>query len=769
MKKIILCQLAVMLLACKMQAAQADQTDVRVVSQTAGATPFISLLTVGANDVDALRRVQFTVLPKPRSVTRPLSSVYTMAYLDGRGYVHKSAGEFVLPVFGLYSGFENTVSLNYFFSDGSVKTETIKIATAAFEHVCDFDSPKVFQARTRNTELSFDYMIVGTACTNHCPIILDTDGAVRWVGTVGSSNHAMRLYDNAVYQPHGTQLFRNELDGTVTLLADYRSRGVTGFHHNIDIGREGLIVDVDTDKYVESVNLEVDPEGNVLRSWAIGDIISAAMRNGGDDPSQFVKTAKGRYDFEAPEDWFHNNSTTYRKADDTLLVSSRENFVIALDYDTKQLKWIFGDKSKQWYQFPSLQRFALQPGPDTLPPDGQHALSIASDGNLLLLDNGRQSEHHSPRGPNRYSAARKYSLDLTAKVATQVWQYPENSQIFTPVCSSIYEDQPLNYLVDYSVVGGFSGSEYAELIGLTPSGQKVFDYGYRTYACEDAYRALPVHLERVVYDLAQPVNANSKNLRLANVSARCSLQGGDDVAIAGFIITGNQSKHVIVRALGPSLPLPISSVVNDPTLELHDAAGNLIEFNNNWTTGPRVDAIRAAGLDPHDERESAIERELAPGKYTAIVRGLNRAAGISLLEVYDTTPDTDSKLGNISARSFVSSNDKVLIGGVIVRGSFPKQVLFRAVGPSLHDAGVANALGDPTLALYNADGAMISSNDNWQEAPNANRIQASGLAPTKPAEAVILIPLNAGNYTATVRSAHEGSAGTALVEAYQLD
>ena len=126
----------------------------------------------------------------------------------------------------------------------------------------------------------------------------------------------------------------------------------------------------------------------------MADIISAAMIAGGDDPSQFV--------FPTPTDWFHNNGATYNRADDSLIVSSRENFVICLDYKTSAIKWILGDPTKKWYQFPSLRKFALTVAPGSLPPIGQHAPSITFDQNLLLFDNGQNSHFsESSRGSTR--------------------------------------------------------------------------------------------------------------------------------------------------------------------------------------------------------------------------------------------------------------------------------------------------------------------------------------------------------------------------------
>jgi arylsulfate sulfotransferase len=86
------------------------------------------------------------------------------------------------------------------------------------------------------------------------------------------------LFENAFYvTSEGTSLLRTEFDGVTAVVANYSGIGVTGFHHNIDPGREGMIIDVNTVDQTESVNLEVDAAGNVLRTWNLADIISGAV------------------------------------------------------------------------------------------------------------------------------------------------------------------------------------------------------------------------------------------------------------------------------------------------------------------------------------------------------------------------------------------------------------------------------------------------------------------------------------------------------------
>ncbi len=191
-------------------------------------------------------------------------------------------------------------------------------------------------------------MLVRGTC-DVSPVILDTDGEVRWISPFNTSQvitASSGFFRNAVYVTRDSFLYRVDLDGTVTQLADYASLGVVNFHHNIDRGKFGIILDADTTAYAESDNLEVDESGAVLKAWNMADIISAAMLAGGDDPSQFV--------FPAPADWFHNNAVAYKRSNDSLIVSGREDFVISLDYQSLAIQWILGDKTKKWFEFPSL-------------------------------------------------------------------------------------------------------------------------------------------------------------------------------------------------------------------------------------------------------------------------------------------------------------------------------------------------------------------------------------------------------------------------------
>jgi len=255
---------------------------------------------------------------------------------------------------------------------------------------------------------------------------------------------------------------------------------------------------------------------------------------------------------------------------------------------------------------------------------------------------------------------------------------------------------------------------------------------------------------------------------LANISTRVNVGVNDAVLIGGFIVRGAGPKRMILRAIGPSLAeAGVSGAMANPTLELHDSTGAMIATNGDWQTSAQAGEISASGLAPRNPLESAILATLQPGNYTAIVRGTNNTTGIALVEGYDLD-STTTRLVNISTRGQVGVGDQVLIGGFIVSGSQPKDLLLRARGPSLTAAGVNGAMADPMIEVHNSSGATVATNDNWQSSAQASAISATGLAPSNPLESAILVTLSPGNYTAIVRGVNN-TTGIALVEVYDLD
>jgi hypothetical protein len=253
--------------------------------------------------------------------------------------------------------------------------------------------------------------------------------------------------------------------------------------------------------------------------------------------------------------------------------------------------------------------------------------------------------------------------------------------------------------------------------------------------------------------------------RLSNISTRMGVRTGEQVLIAGFIITGNEPKKVIIRGLGPSIS-GVAGTLPNPTLRLVKD-GTTVATNDDWKEN-QAD-VEATTIPPKNDQESAIVATLDAGSYTAILEDKNGGFGVGIVEVYDLSPSANSKLANISTRGFVQTGDNVMIGGLIVTqgsDSGAAKVIVRAIGPSLSASGVQGALQDPTLELHNGDGATTASNNNWKDTQQAE-IQATTIPPSDDRESAIVSTLLPGNYTAIVRGSG-GSTGTGLVEIYNI-
>ena len=266
-----------------------------------------------------------------------------------------------------------------------------------------------------------------------------------------------------------------------------------------------------------------------------------------------------------------------------------------------------------------------------------------------------------------------------------------------------------------------------------------------------------------------PTGTPTPAAQAINLSTRMRVQTGDNVGIGGFIITGSAPKHVLLRAIGPSLTgSGVPDALADPVLELHGPGAFVTITNDNWRDDPvQAALILADGIPPTNDLESAIDATLSPGAYTAIVRGKNNTSGVALVEVYDLSQAVLSKLANISTRAFVSTGSNIVIAGFILGGhNGNDRIVVRGLGPSLTAAGVPNALANPTLELRDRNGTLLVANNDWQDNPTqAAELTAAGLAPTNPLEAAIATTLPPGLYTALLAGSNNGT-GIGLVEVY---
>ncbi len=245
------------------------------------------------------------------------------------------------------------------------------------------------------------------------------------------------------------------------------------------------------------------------------------------------------------------------------------------------------------------------------------------------------------------------------------------------------------------------------------------------------------------------------------------VESGDNVLIAGFIVQGTGNKRIIIRGIGPSLAaFGVADPLQDPTLELNAAGGDLLAANDNWRDNANAGEVATTGLAPLNPNESTLLLSVAPGSCTAVLRGKTDSTGIGLIEVYDLDANGTTSVVNISTRGFVITGENVMIAGLIVTGDDPSPLILRGIGPSLGDFGVPEVLADPLLELHDGNGALIKANNNWRDTQEP-ALQRTGLAPGNDLESAILISVPPGTYTAILKGA-DGGTGNGLVEVYKV-
>ena len=213
-----------------------------------------------------------------------------------------------------------------------------------------------------------------------------------------------------------------------------------------------------------------------------------------------------------------------------------------------------------------------------------------------------------------------------------------------------------------------------------------------------------------------------------------------------------------VDTLGGSLGSSSFNLSDDATCGFGSGRDNV-----NLLLGPLAD--NGGGMQTHlpQPGSPAIDNGTSSGAPTIDQRSLKRPQGIAVdVGAVEVQP---SNLANISTRLRAETGDNVLIGGFIVTGSEPKRLIVRAIGPSLPFSGT---LADPQLQIFDSDGKLIGSNDNWQDAPNRTDIVDSTIAPSHPLESAFLGALAPGAYTAVVSGVANGT-GISLVEVYDLN
>lgn len=459
-----------------------------------GASPFIAFVDLDVPDLSKVQEAGFRIEPRPGTVSLPIQVEYTRDYLVRRGFGDGNR-RLSIPVFGLYAGYANAVDIHLDHEDGTTESIHAQIETQAYVDPNGiYDRPVFLKTRTADDALGFDFMFLKSFVGS--PVLIDTDGHVRWVVPGVANSLSSMFYKGGfiVGSQTSPMLQRVEMDGSITNM-QLGVPGITNFHHDISPGKLGLLVQVDANRngtaIIESILLEINPDdGSLIRQWDLADSVMQRMQAFGEDASQFVRPGV---------DWFHMNSALYSASDDSLLVSGREDFVAKLDYESGQLRWLFGDPGKYWYSFPSLAALNLNLAPPGFYPVGQHALSITTDGRLMLFNNGQASLNqpvNEPVGQQRnFSAVSIYAIDEQARLATEVQRFVHPEQIFSAFCSSASQTTPGGAMfVDYA---NAAGGASMRLVGVKEDGSIALDIAYPNTGCSGAWNAQPIALNEL--------------------------------------------------------------------------------------------------------------------------------------------------------------------------------------------------------------------------------------------------------------------------------
>jgi hypothetical protein len=473
----------------------AQGSGVQVASATAASSPFIGQVQLANADAQVIESVSVTVEPRAGATAAPAHYTYDGAYIVRRGWSDPSQDQIRLPVFALYGGSTNKVDLHVAFRDGSATDLAASIATPAYADPNGiYDRPVTRVPRDPSLQPGFSYVFIKSGIG--APVVVDVDGQVRWSVPASLNSGSSIFTDNGfvVGDAPTLSLVRFELDGTTHTTPIQSGHDYSNIHHNIDPGKQGMLVAFDTPTNLESTFAEISASGAVIKEWDLAKILSDYLRAHGEDPSDMVRPSI---------DWFHMNASAYDPSDDSVIVSSRENFLIKIDYASGDIKWIFGDPTKYWYQLhPSLRALSLSLGPGGFYPIGQHAVSVLGVNRIMLFNNGAPSTTvpaGASAGESRsYSAVSAYSLDPAHGSASELSRFDYGQSIDSPFCSSAYRTSNSGTLVSYATAENFTK---ARLVGLDPQQRVVFDYEYASpTACGTSWNAQPIPFEAMTFE-----------------------------------------------------------------------------------------------------------------------------------------------------------------------------------------------------------------------------------------------------------------------------
>ncbi len=450
----------------------------------------------------------------------------------------------ILPIYGLYPDYENTVEI--VLANG--ERSTVKIQTEPLLP----DVPLATKIETTKEYLG-DNIVFLTAAMRAMPVGYDYRGDLRWYANVNfafdlkrmPNGHILIGTERLVQMPYFTTgIYEMAFSGKV--FKEYQSP-IGGYHHDQFVMEDGNILMLTFDMYsgtVEDVCVLLDKDtGEVLRKWDYKDVLP-----------QYPTAGSGSQD---AHDWFHNNAVWYDKKTNSLTISGRhQDAVINLDYELDEngkckLNWILGDP-EMWPE--DMQKYFFKPVGDLSKFDWQyeqHSCVVLPDGDIMLFDNGHyRSKNPEKRIPNHENFSRgvRYHIDTEKMEIEQVWQYGKErgTEFYSPyICNVEYYNEG-HYMVHSGGIGYEDGKTcdgFAVMDAMNP-GDHV--YTFNSITCE-------LMDDKVVYELHVPANCYRAE-KLPLYYAGETVELGKGVVLGGLIKSQTSKMKIRAEENGNLLP-----------------------------------------------------------------------------------------------------------------------------------------------------------------------------------------------------------------------
>ena len=376
-------------------------------------------------------------------------------------HTFEATREHYLPIYGLYAGKKNEITLKV-----GDQTKKIVIETEALpEDMILPTSVKADKSKLGN-ELYFF-----TPSSSGYTVAYDVNGDVRWYLT----NYALwridrlengnllvsteRLVNSPYYM---TGMYEMTLLGKI--VKEYSLEG--GYHHDYYEMPNGNFL-VASDNFssgtVEDYIVEVDRE--------TGDIVKTF------DLTKILNKEDGKSENWSQYDWFHNNSVWYDENTNSITLSGRHmDAVINISYETGELNWIIGD-STNWSE--EYQKYFFTPvGEDFEWQWSQHAAMITPEGYVFILDNGNNkskiASEYVPASES-YTRGVMYKIDTEKMTIEQVFEYGKErgSSFYSPYISDVDYLDKNHYIVHSGGIVSVDGKPSNQPAGLTSGNVKL--------------------------------------------------------------------------------------------------------------------------------------------------------------------------------------------------------------------------------------------------------------------------------------------------------